>query len=48
MRARDMPFIFTSGYSGDSGLPEAWERPDGGKPYTPDALRVAFRALSGT
>jgi DNA-binding response OmpR family regulator len=46
IRARDIPFIFTSGYGSESGLPDGLGNvPTVAKPYTPDALLVAFRAL---
>jgi CheY-like chemotaxis protein len=41
-----VPFIFTSGYGSDSGLPERLSGvPRVGKPYTAEALHAAFSAL---
>jgi CheY-like chemotaxis protein len=47
LAARTVPFIFTTGYGPDAGLPETLRAvPRVGKPYTSEALREAFAALA--
>lgn len=44
--SRSIPFIFTTGYGADAGLPDTLTGvPKVGKPYTPEALRAAFGSL---
>ncbi|HVM21781.1 MAG TPA: response regulator [Sphingomicrobium sp.] len=45
LAAKDVPFIFTSGYA-DSGMPDKWQdRPRLQKPYTIDQVEEALSAL---
>jgi CheY-like chemotaxis protein len=45
LEARDLPFVFTSGYA-DRQMPEKWEdRPRVQKPYTVDQIEKALSAL---
>jgi len=45
LAARDIPFVFTSGYA-DRSMPEKWEdRPRVQKPYTLDQIEKALTAL---
>jgi len=45
LEAKDVPFVFTSGYA-DRNMPEKWEeRPRLQKPYTLDQIEKALRAL---
>jgi CheY-like chemotaxis protein len=44
--ARAIPFIFTTGYAADPGLPEPLSAvPHVDKPYAPESLRAAFATL---
>ena len=45
LEARDIPFVFTSGYA-DRNMPEKWEdRPRVQKPYTLEQIEKALSAL---
>jgi len=45
LEAKDVPFVFTSGYA-DRNMPEKWEeRPRLQKPYTLDQIEKALKAL---
>jgi CheY-like chemotaxis protein len=45
LEAKDLPFVFTSGYA-DRNMPEKWEgRPRVQKPYTLDQIEKALSAL---
>ena len=45
LEAKDLPFVFTSGYA-DRNMPEKWEgRPRVQKPYTLDQIEKALTAL---
>jgi CheY-like chemotaxis protein len=45
LEARDLPFVFTSGYA-DRQMPEKWEdRPRVQKPYTVDQIEKALSVL---
>ena len=45
LEARDIPFVFTSGYA-DRNMPEKWEdRPRVQKPYTLEQIEKALTAL---
>ena len=44
LRARGVPFVFSTGY-GEAGLPDEWRgRPTLQKPFTEDAVQTAIRA----
>ena len=44
LKARGVPFVFSTGY-GEAGLPDEWRgRPTLQKPFTEDAVQTAIRA----
>ena len=47
LKARGVPFVFSTGY-GEAGLPDEWRgRPTLNKPFTEDAVQTAIRAVLG-
>jgi DNA-binding response OmpR family regulator len=47
LKARGVPFVFTTGY-GESAIPEHWRAsPRLGKPFRPDELASVLRGLFG-
>ena len=47
LRARGVPFVFSTGY-GEAGLPDAWRgRPTLQKPFTEEAVHQAIRTALG-
>jgi len=47
LRARGVPFVFSTGY-GESGLPDAWRgHPTVQKPFTESAIRQALMTAMG-